>query len=293
MRSFWLMVVLGGSFASTQVAKAGIVDELVGNRSKAMGGAHRGLGTSNDTLYLNPAGMSVAKRYAVEANYGYSPFDGLTYMNASAVDSKSGPVAGGLAYTSERGTKLGYDAALHRVTVGSSYAISEGLALGLSARYLRGEYTDAAGVRQELKNVYSGNIGLMARLGQVGVGIVAHNVIDSDAPELLPRTYSGGIAFDTGSVVLAADAVMNAQKNDDKEISYHAGAEYLMDNAMPLRLGYQYRPFVRRTGETGDEHVLSGGIGWVNQGGIAGLAYEQSLTRANNWGFILTLGAFL
>ncbi|MCK5689391.1 hypothetical protein KAI87_08980, partial [Myxococcota bacterium] len=53
-------------------SSASIYDEYIGVRSMGMGGAHRGVGTSNDTLYLNPAGMAVATRYGVETAYQYS-----------------------------------------------------------------------------------------------------------------------------------------------------------------------------------------------------------------------------
>ena len=48
------LVLTGATIASAEAA--GIYDEFRGLRSEAMGGAHRGLGTSNDTLTLNPAG---------------------------------------------------------------------------------------------------------------------------------------------------------------------------------------------------------------------------------------------
>ncbi|MBI3179837.1 MAG: hypothetical protein HYZ27_09265, partial [Deltaproteobacteria bacterium] len=105
-------------FASS--AAAAVSEEFPGVRSAAMGGAHRGLGTSNDTLYLNPAGMSLASRYSVEMDYRFSNFDELYRLAATVVDSKSGPVAGGLGYTYVWGNEDGADPALHRVVLALS-----------------------------------------------------------------------------------------------------------------------------------------------------------------------------
>src|SRR5689334_11365242 len=77
-------------------------EEFHGVRSAGMGGAQRAVGTSNDTLTLNPAGMAVVPRYALELQYAYLPKLGLSHINISAVDSKSSPVAGGVAYTHDK-----------------------------------------------------------------------------------------------------------------------------------------------------------------------------------------------
>ena len=42
-----------------RVSNASVYDEFTGIRSAAMGGAHRAVGTSNDALVLNPAGMAM------------------------------------------------------------------------------------------------------------------------------------------------------------------------------------------------------------------------------------------
>ena len=64
-----------------------------------MGGAFRAVGTSNDTLYLNPAGLGAAGRYEVD---GFGAYDlgrpGGTY-GASIADSMDPPFFGGLAFT--------------------------------------------------------------------------------------------------------------------------------------------------------------------------------------------------
>ena len=200
---FWLVVLVSVVTLSVSgSAAASVFDEFHGVRSVGMGGAQRGLGTSNDTLYLNPAGMAIARRYAVELNYAYSPFDELTHLNVSAVDSKSGPVAGGIAYTHERGDSTGVDASLHRIYVGAAYPISDAFALGVTAKNFRGSFVDN-GEKRHI-SLYTGDVGVITRLGQgVGVGFTAHNVVKTDVARFTPLTFGTGLSW-VPSTLLAA-----------------------------------------------------------------------------------------
>ncbi|MEK7704463.1 MAG: hypothetical protein AAB426_05845, partial [Myxococcota bacterium] len=157
----WLLLSLL-SISSAEVALAGIETEFHGARSAAMGEAHRGVGTSNDTLYLNPAGMAIVRRYGLDVQYGYDARDGLSHVNISAVDSKSGPVVGAVAYTHDRGGGPALDANLNRFYGGLAYAITDIFAFGVTGRHLRGDFKDALGERQDI-SLYTGDVGLSLR----------------------------------------------------------------------------------------------------------------------------------
>ena len=111
-------------------------------RSLAMGGAHRALGTSNDTLQLNPAGLAIQTRYAIELHYAWSEKFKESRANASAVDSKSGPVAGGLGYELLKSELEGYEKNLHRVSLGMAYRVGDMFALGTTVHYIEGSRTN-------------------------------------------------------------------------------------------------------------------------------------------------------
>src|SRR5262245_27093677 len=98
-----------------------------------MGGAHRGVGTSNDTIMLNPAGMAIRKRYAIDGSYAYSAQDTLSHISISALDSKTAPVAGALAYTHDRGDHEFSNVEMNRIYMASAYPIFDWLAVGITA----------------------------------------------------------------------------------------------------------------------------------------------------------------
>lgn len=263
-----------------------------------MGGAHRGVGTSNDTLYVNPAGMAITTRYSIDLAYAYSDFDELNRFNSSIVDSKSGPVAGGFGYTLIRGASDGIDADLNRFNAAAAYRLGSSLALGFSARHIRGSLSDAQNAAGERSGrdvrVTNGDIGVAGVLGSVGFGLVFQNVLEPDEEDELfvPRTIGGGLSFSTGLFTLAGD-VVRSTVDDTSNLSYKAGGEYFFQEAYALRAGYRYEPFIRRSGEEDNESILSGGIGYVTGQGAFDATFKRSLDRSRNWTLIAAVRLFL
>ncbi|OGQ92217.1 MAG: hypothetical protein A2289_26150 [Deltaproteobacteria bacterium RIFOXYA12_FULL_58_15] len=278
--------------AANLPADAGVFDEIAGTRSHAMGGAHRGVGTSNDTLYLNPAGMALGRRYTVELNYGYSPFDGLSDLNISAVDSKSGPVAGGLSYTHTRGDGEGVDAGLHRIYIGFAYPLSDSIAVGITGRHVRGTFMED-GKERDLE-LYTGDVGIMLKLADsFGVGVAAHNVIKEKMTRMVPLTIGAGVSFSTGAFVAAADFEFDTRDSDNELQTYRLGAEYFVGDAFPIRVGFNNAPFTRSDGASKNEYVITAGTGWINNGGAIAISFHRSVERPHNWGFIGSLQFFM
>jgi hypothetical protein len=285
----WAVAVPWTARAANLPADALVFDEVAGVRSAAMGGAHRGVGTSNDTIYLNPAGMAIGHRYAVELNYGYVPFSDLSHFNASAVDSKSGPVAGALAYSYTRGENDAVSADLHRVYVGAAYPLSDLLAVGVTVRHIRGDFLD--GDTPRTVELYGGDVGVMARLSNLGIGVTAHNVIKEEVQRLMPLSFGVGVSYGIDVLSVAGDLVFNT-RSDGLE-SARVGGEYLLAGAFPLRVGFYHAPFTNRDGVVGSENVLTAGVGWVSPGLGVGLAAQRSFERPRNWNLTASLQFFM
>lgn len=283
---------------ASQGVAAGVFDEFVGVRSRSMGGAHRGVGTSNDTLYLNPAGMALATRYSLDLGYAYSNFDQLNRFNGSIVDSKSGPVAGGFGFTHVRGDSDGLDADLNRFNGALALRLGSNLALGLGARHVRGQISDGfdENENRQARNVriYNGDVGLSALIGPVGVGLVFTNVLDSDQEEesFVPQTIGGGLSYGSGPFLLAADIVSYVDQSES-DLSYHVGLEYFVDNMYALRAGYRYQPFLDDRGAIDEENVWSAGLAYVTGKGAVDLGFTQSFERSDRWDLITMIRLFI
>lgn len=274
------------------VARAAASAPIAGVRSFAMGGAARAVPTSNDVLFVNPAGMAGVKRYGIELQYGYTSHDDLNRLSFSAVDSKSGPVAGGLAFSHVGGGV--FTGGLNQFYLGAAYAISDSLAFGTSLHYIRGGY-DIFGASPEDVSLYTGDVGLMVTLVEgLTLGFAYNNVVSGDQPFLAPPTLGGGVAFSTGAFTITGDVAATVGTTLQRQLgtSYHAGVEYFIADLVPVRLGYT-RERVPVDRAFPYESYLSGGLGYAMQTGSIELSYRHRLEKTDDWGIVGALKFFL
>ena len=295
MRNFYraMAIVAMGAMAPS-AAKAGLEDEFAGVRSVSMGGAHRALGTSNDTLMLNPAGMALTPRYSVDFQHGYSPLDGLHHLQVSAVDSKTAPVSAAVGYTFDGGDPEGLRASWHRLYIASAYRLSESLAFGITQRNVWGRYTQEDGTRRKVTAANTGDIGLALRLTpSFSLAVTYQNIVRTKITRLLPPQIGMGLAYQLGVFALAADMSIDVRRRSEKPITYGFGAEYFAGKQYPLRIGFKSYPFIRKNGETAREAILSFGSGWVSQGGAIEVGFFRSFKRKKNSGIAWAIKFFL
>ena len=266
-----------------------ITDEPALARSMAMGGAQRALGSSNETLQWNPAGIALRKRYEVDAQYLHAKRDAVNAFNFSIVDSNTGPVAGGVNYTY---TKSGpRDAGLHRLGVAFGIQLSESLAVGISGRHVFGGYT-LSGAPETQPKLWAGDVGLLARISDhLQLGASARNLIRDERSELTRRDIGAGIAYVDESFTVTAEADWDLEDKKRAD-AYRLGAEYIAGGSFPLRIGYAHQPFIDNDRQDGDESVLGGGVGMLVGSGSINAGYQQSLSRDGIWkmAFAFTLG---
>jgi hypothetical protein len=294
VRSASVLVVLLAAGSSARAS--GPNDALAGDRSYAMGGAHRGLGTSNDTLFLNPAGMAAVRRYGLDIDYGRTGVQDQQFFSFSIVDSKSGPVAGGLAF-SHQGSGA-FSGGANHLYLGAAYAISDAIAFGFNVHNVRGGYDDFAAKHYGV-NGYSGDVGLMLTLGEVlGLGVSYTNVWrtgDSDTRQLLPQVLGFGIGSTLGLASLAVDLTVPTNSNPSQYggTAFHAGLEYFAAGLVPVRLGYSHQRTTQADGSNPVRNYLSGGLGWATPGGAIEISYRRALEAAKDWGFLGALKLFI
>jgi hypothetical protein len=260
----FLAVLLAAPVALGQGLSAPGAEDVSRARSLAMGGAYRAVATSNDAIYLNPAGVALGQKYALDGNFALNPETDLRHWSVSVVDSKTTTLAAGLSYTSLRGH--GAEGA----TKGSVTHLALGLpmadvgAIGFSAKYLSFDRPDPT-------NAITGDVGLLVRLaGRLSAAAVAYNVVDVASTEA-PFGAGFGLSYgDDLSFRLAADLALDLSREDDTPATVHAGGEYLLAGVLPVRVGF------RRDLDRDVNHV-SGGFGFVSPTFGADVAYVQSL----------------
>ena len=275
-----LRVVLLSTIASTARAADFPVD-FAGSRSLAMGGAHRGMGNSNDALYLNPAGMAQGHRYGLEGQYLYIGGSHLNMLVGSAVDSKSGPVAGGVGYSRIWGNPTGIDAELNRMVAGAAYALGPAVSLGATGNYVKGSFRDGAHHRDV--DAINGTLGLSLRLGEmIGFGLSYQNMVGQREPMLQPAVLGAGLALNLSRLTLATDLTRAMRSEVERAWAYQLGGEFLVGEMMAVRAGYQN--IAADLGRAGPpRHFVGGGIGLVAAGSAINISYEQRLGEGSLW----------
>lgn len=256
--------------------------DLFGTRSLGMGNAFRGIASSNEALYLNPAGIAVGHRYQVDGTYGFTPGDKMRLLNVSVVDSKTAGVAAGVGYSHISGTGDTLDSNGSVVHFGLGFPVGSKVAAGVGFKYLGfSSPTDT--------NSVTADVGLLMQpFSLLSFGLVAYNVIDV-ASEQAPMRAGGGVALGSDtSFRLAFDAVFAMEEDDPLGTTYHAGGELLLDQTLPIRLGFE-----RREGE--DRNFVTGGVGILSQMAALEAAYAQGIGegRGDERIISLTLKLFL
>ena len=222
----WATVAAAAVWVSAFTADAQTYE---GPRLLGFADARRALASANDSIYVNPAGMAMARLYSLELGYFDDLLGSDRRFNASVVDSQAGPVAGGLAYTYSN--RRPDDAASreqrlqgHRAELSLASRISESAAIGATIRYLSFDTTDG---NQTIAGAgFSGlqfDVGIQWRLSEgLSLGLVGYNLTHSERPEM-PISWGAGIGWQGGVLSLEADVRYDAQVGEPR-YSFAAGA---------------------------------------------------------------------
>ena len=270
-------VVLALALPCAAAAQIRNAQDLTTTRALAMGDAFRAIATSNEGIYFNLAGLAQVPRYEVDLVYLRDETGDLNLYNGSIVDGKSTAVATGLAYS--RLSSGGLDG--HVVNLGFGLPLGHRAFLGFGLKYLN--FSDP-----EETNSITGDLGLIIQpVDLLAIGITTYNVIDVHSSQAPRRAAIGAALGSDSNFHLASDVVFDFS-GDDTELTFHAGAEYLLVGEFPLRAGF------KRHDATGDDY-LSAGLGWISPEFALEGAYVQNIGegRGEDHTFSFTFKFFL
>ncbi|WNG24465.1 hypothetical protein F0U62_10890 [Cystobacter fuscus] len=247
--------------APTVSPRAEDLRNLTSARSLGMGRAWRALGMGGDSGTGNPAAVAAFRTYRAELTGGWDWVGKDAFGSVSVADATN-PLAGGVTQQLITLGKGSERATAHLNTVALALPLGEVLMLGVASRYLV-----MRGARQV--NAFTGDAGLLLRLGLFSLGVSAHNLIDTKNPELT-RYYSAHAAVLAGMLTLAADARADFTTNARTTFTYSGGLEYVLGENFPIRAGYTWDGFTQAS-------QLGVGLGLITPGGGFDVAYHQDL----------------
>jgi hypothetical protein len=268
-------------------------DDFLGTRPLGMGGAHRAIVTGNDAIVLNPAGMSLFKRYSFEAQYLLATkFDSENgpdqhVFHVSVVDNQIQYFATGMAYTR---VERGDDKTGNRYDMAFSVPLTEGLLIGTDIKYLDFERKDKPNT-----DAVSVDVGMLLRTSVgLNLAVVGYNLTNTADYLEHPISMSAALMYSPfRTLELSFDWGINFQKPSDIEeptgdketgYSYAFGIEYLLLGQITLRGGY----LIDNSRPSGDDQYWSLGVGYVTQRFAFDFGYLGSVNHTkwgNNFGF--------
>lgn len=242
-------------------------------RTTALAGATRAFSVGTSGLYLNPGAMTLSRIYHLEALAQIVPEARRQTYGATAVDSITSRLAGGIGGHYGIQDPSGLKRSWTDVRFALAYPFSDKLHAGLGGRYLNlrqdglgvlGNSYASGGLQNDtIIDSFSFDAGLVARpVPQLAIGIVGTN-LTHPGNGFQPTTLGGGVGYGSEDFTIEADVVADFTTWTDADggarTTFRAmiGGEYLAGDHFPLRLGYRYDQGQRT-------HSVSGGFGYVD-----------------------------
>ncbi|MDP2339567.1 MAG: hypothetical protein Q8O67_01305 [Deltaproteobacteria bacterium] len=303
--------------------------DFIGARPLALGEAYRAIATGNDAIYFNPAGLPTLKRYALEGHYLMNLADENHQGDVSVVDSKTNPLAVGLAYTFQ-GNELTRRFTLeHTATLAVAYPIFDKL-FSAGAGFKYKNVSDA--IAGNYLNALTADVGILCQFpGGLNFGAVGYNLIPIRSSDSAHVPISAGFAgaWDLGplstllfggtpgfgtvqtaagipktptfgdmrgpldGLTLSGDILINFETLYGVKSRVSGGIEYLLLEMVPLRAGYVYDQLAAEQDTGRDPNRISVGTGFIVPYFGIDVSYQLGVPDFDKGIFALALKGFL
>lgn len=254
-------------------------------RMMALGGNAQALGQSTSGIYANPAAMSLSRVYHVDSSIAYDPTIGRWAFGGAVADTTR-RVAAGLSYNfgtidGDTGSRQHHD-----VRLALSVSLTEGIALGVTGRYMN--FGGAVTTNTRLGMAYSGvtlDAGVVVRPANfITLAVTGYSLTNPDTA-LAPISVGGGVAITPVEALnLVVDNVWDLRSFGEPKMRLGGGAEFMLDH-VPIRAGYLYDD--TRLG--GPVHTVTAGVGYLDRLFGIELSYRQDVAGAAALQSTLTL----
>ncbi len=264
-------------------------ERLTTSRGLALGNNMVASASGTSAVWHNPAAISSAMMYAMDATYRYGNRDTTHGFQLNLLDMKSNEYIGAeIGYIYEHSEVAGSTQHYNHARLGLAVPLANNiLSLGVTGAY---EHIKLGGKKH--LSQFTMDVGLMVRpVDWLAIGFSAQNLIVGDYKNIMPRMISTGVAF--GSLQLGLNLMFEASFNISAEKdhiadtgSYGVGVEYVIKNMFPIRAGYRYEV-------ESEQHVVSAGLAFRDSSGKVGLDVGYQHTFENHENDIFQAGLSL
>ncbi len=273
------------SAAFAQVA--GAPETPTTTRMMALGGNAQAAAQSTSGLYSNPAAMSLGRVYHVDSSILYDPTVNRWAFGGTIADTTR-MVSAALSYNYSLldGSDSRHN---HDVRLGLSVLLTEGVALGVTGRYMN--YDGTASTNTTLGTAFSGltvDVGAVVRPATwLTLAVTGYSLTNPDTA-LTPISVGGGVAVTPiEALSIIVDNVWDLRTFSEPRMRLNGGAEVMLGH-VPLRAGYLYDD----TRLNGPVHTITGGVGYVDTAFGVEAAVRQDVAGASQTTLMLNLRYF-
>lgn len=255
--------------SSTTIPQGYELGEIQHPRSIAMAGAMQAFGGSTTALFVNPANLPLYRVYHLEALAAFSPEARRQSYGGAIADSSTSRLAGGFGGTWSQMDPDGIHRNWTDLRLTLAYPFGDRISVGVTGRYLRvnqavstgplGASLASDGTRGDpLFSQFTFDAGVGVNITEgVRLGVSGRN-LTAPGVSLAPTVLAGGLGYSNGTFTLEGDTLVDFTSFGSARARPALGAEYLVADRFPLRLGYRY--------DAGTHvHGIGAGAGYVDR----------------------------
>ncbi|MCC6525121.1 MAG: hypothetical protein IT373_20880 [Polyangiaceae bacterium] len=269
----------------------------------AMGSALSAFGNGTAAPFVNPANLTLTRVYHFEAIAQFTPEGRRQVYGGSVVDSTR-RFAGGVGVMGGFIDPDGVNRSYLDVRLALAFQVADELSVGLGGRFLNMEQQGlgplgdslASGGRKDAEDPPVGrkpilsvptlDAGVSLRPTEgLNIGLVGKNLTYSNNA-FLPTIVGGGIGYGDEDLTLEADALADLNSYLKPTARVGAGGEYLIADAVPVRIGYRFD-------QGAASHALTAGVGYVHTAFSAELGLRRTLVGPSATSIVLNIAYHL
>lgn len=255
-------------------------------RMMALGGNAQALAQSTSGVFSNPAAMSLGRTYHVDSLTLYDPTVGR-WMFGGAVADTTRMVSASFAYNYSLIDGATGVRNHHDVRLGLSVLLTEGIALGLTGRYMNlgGPLSSNTRLGTDFAGVTFDAGAVVRPVSFLTLAVTGYSLTNPDTAAS-PLSIGGGIAITpVEALSIVGDTVWDLRTYSEPRMRLSGGVEFLLDK-VPLRAGYLFDD--TRLG--GPVHTVTAGVGYIDRlfgaefsmrQDVAGAALSQTTLMLN------------
>lgn len=248
---------------------------ISGSKAFSMSDAFSSVGSTNDALFINAAGMSLyPNRYNVDLSHKYGNKDGFNVSTISILDTTSPPLGAEFAFSYIWGEDYGVDKKGYRLDLGFSYPFATRILWGFDVKYVRLDVES----KTNAINAATADTGLLFVINKWSrASIYGQNLIYIGRDELPLKAGAGAMVGTESSFYVAEDTVFTFYRNGDKKLIQSLGANLFLAEMFSLSAGYKYDQTQK------NNHYVSAGTGLFSKAAGVEVAYRQAIEERSDF----------